>query len=212
MMEKVYELLQEKPIFIPRILLHSYKEFKLTEKELLILAYLLNEGDTLNLTKIQEELGLSKEEILECVSNLQSKDFLSFRVDKVGSKTEEHLDFTELYKKLSFKVVNGKETKKEASKNVFDLFEQEFGRTLTSMEYEIINGWLDGEFQEEMVVLALKEAVYNGVSNLRYIDKILYEWKKKGFQTKEDIEKDKENFQRRKKENKELIDSDWLNE
>ncbi|MEI3499802.1 MAG: DnaD domain protein [Bacilli bacterium] len=80
------------------------------------------------------------------------------------------------------------------------------------MEYEIINGWLDVPFKEELIISALKEATYNGVSNLRYIDKILYEWKKKGINSKEDIEKNRNDFQNRKVESKPLFDYDWLND
>ena len=64
-----------------------------------------------------------------------------------------------------------------------------------------------------MIVLALKEATYNGAANLRYIDKILYEWKKKGIKTKEDVEKQRKQFQQKKElQTKELFDYDWLNE
>ena len=35
----------------------------------------------------------------------------------------------------------------------------------------------------------LKEAIYNGISNFRYIDRILYEWNKKGLKNKEDVGK-----------------------
>lgn len=212
MMEKVIELLQEKPLFVPRILLKHYKEFTLTDQEFLLLIYLLNEENTtFNPKKISEEIGYPLNEVLELMNSITSKDCLSFSIIKNGTTREEHLNFEPLYKKLAFLIVSG-EQKKEVSTNLFDKFEQEFGRTLSSMEYEIISGWLDGEFSEELVLLALKEAVYNGVSNLRYIDKILYEWKKKGFKTKEDVERDKENFQNRKKETTKLFDYDWLNE
>ena len=76
------------------------------------------------------------------------------------------------------------------------------------MEYEIINGWLNDGMNEEIVVQALKEATYNGVSNLRYIDKILYEWKNKGLTTTQKIEENRVNFN--KKEKKELFDYNWL--
>ena len=212
MMEKVIHLLEEQPLIIPRILFSNFKKMELDEKELLLLIYLLNEKETeFNPTKVQADLGYSLNEILDLVNRLTMKNCLSFRMEKHGTKQEEHLDFSELYKKLSFFVMNEKETK-ETKSNIYDVFEREFGRTLSSMEYEIIGDWLNGEFSEELVLLALKEAVYNNVSNLRYIDKILYEWKKKGFQTKEDVERDKENFQNRKKETKKLFDYDWLNE
>lgn len=76
------------------------------------------------------------------------------------------------------------EEPEESSENIFDIFEREFGRTLSPMEYEIIQSWCGGEFSQELIVLALKEATYNGAANLRYIDKILYEWKKKELKQK----------------------------
>ena len=47
--------------------------------------------------------------------------------------------------------------------------------------------------------------------NLKYIDKILYEWKKKGINNEQDIEKNKKEFQKKKLDT-ELVDYDWLNE
>mgnify|MGYP002520477974 CR=1 FL=1 len=32
---------------------------------------------------------------------------------------------------------------------------------------------------------ALKEAIYNGVTSLKYIERILYDWRKKGYKTKD---------------------------
>ena len=104
------------------------------------------------------------------------------------------------------------DTKEEDSNsNIFSLFEKEFGRTLSPMEYEIINAWFDSGYSEELITLALKEATYNGVSNLRYNDKIIYEWGKKGIKTKEDVEKDRKKFKSNSKK-KELFDYDWLND
>ena len=57
------------------------------------------------------------------------------------------------------------------------------------MEYELISAWISSGINEELILGALKEATYNGVSNLRYIDKIIFEWGKKGFKTMEDVNK-----------------------
>ena len=66
---------------------------------------------------------------------------------------------------------------------------------------------------EEILKLALKEATYNGVSNFRYIDRIIHEWNKKGIKTREDVLKNNEEFKRKKVAPKqELFDYDWLNE
>ena len=81
------------------------------------------------------------------------------------------------------------EEKKEETPNIYSLFEKEFGRTLSPMEYEIIGAWIENGTSEETIKLALKEAVYNQASSLRYIDKIISEWTKKGIKTEEDVEK-----------------------
>ena len=126
---------------------------------------------------------------------------------------EEIIDIDNLYKKLALTIINEEEKQDNNDKkiNIYSEFEKEFGRTLSPIEYELIGSW--GEVNsEEIIELALKEAVYNGVTNLRYIDKILHEWNRKGFKTKEDIQKDKASFSNKKIEKKELFDYDWLNE
>ena len=77
------------------------------------------------------------------------------------------------------------------------------------MEYEIINAWLEKGFSEELVIGALKEAVYNGVSSLRYIDKILYEWQKKGYHNLTEVNNGLTN-RKEKQKSLELFDYNWL--
>lgn len=60
---------------------------------------------------------------------------------------------------------------------LFRVFEQEFGRPLTPMECETIEAWLDRDgYPEDLVLFALKEAVFAGKLTFRYIDRILLEW------------------------------------
>ena len=75
----------------------------------------------------------------------------------------------------------------EIKEDVFKVFERELGRTMSSMELELINGWLVSGTTEEIILGALREAVYNGVNSFRYIDKIIYEWERKGFKTMDDV-------------------------
>ncbi|MBW5446587.1 DnaD domain protein [Cohnella sp. CFH 77786] len=61
--------------------------------------------------------------------------------------------------------------------NLFAVFEQEFGRPLSPMEIETINGWLDKDgYDEDLVLFALKESVFAGKLHFRYMDRILLEW------------------------------------
>lgn len=211
MLEKVIGLLQSGTYQVPAILLQHYKELKIEEKELILLIYCMNSGETFNPKKIGAYLNMNMQEVLESISSLEGKGLLKVDMVKVGSMREEHLNLDGLFNKLAFLVVNVKE-ETVAPTNLFDTFEKEFARTLSPIEYELINGWKDSEFTEELITLALKEAVYNGVTNLRYIDKILYEWKKKGIKTASDVEKSKVQFKTKKESQKELFDYDWLNE
>ena len=212
MIDKVINLLKN-DISIPRVLLTDYKDLKLNEKELITLIYILNEKEKqFNPAKISEDLKYSLPEVLEIIESLNKNDLLTIvTIDNNGLR-EEVVDLSNLYKKLAYLIINEEDTKEDKS-NIYDLFEQEFGRTLSPTEYELISGWLDSDYTEEIIGCALKEAVYNGVSNLRYIDKILYEWKKKGINTKEDVMKDKQNFKKKKETKKtEMFDYDWLND
>ncbi len=45
------------------------------------------------------------------------------------------------------------------------------------MELETITGWLDQDrYKDELILAALKEAVFAGKVHFRYIDRILLEW------------------------------------
>ena len=99
----------------------------------------------------------------------------------------------------------------EGNSDLFDLFEKEFGRTLSPMEYEIINSWVESKIDKGLIISALKEAVFNGVNNLRYIDNILYEWNKKGIKRTDDLDR-KIKEEESKEDNTELYEYDWLNE
>ena len=208
MVEKLTELLKTSTYTIPSSLLLNYSKLKISDRELIVLIYLLNNQASFNPRKISQDLNLEMELVLEAVNELTTKDIVSYEMRKVNNLREEHLILDNLYKKLAFLLLEEKEVVKQNT--LYDNFEKEFGRTLSPMEYEIIGGWQNGEFIDEVILCALEEAVYNGVFNLRYIDKILYEWKKKGVKNKADIEATR--YQKNKKPTQELVDYDWLNE
>lgn len=69
--------------------------------------------------------------------------------------------------------------------NVYDTFQQEFGRLLTPIEKNIILEW-QSSFKDDTILSALKEAVFSGAVSFRYINKILEKWKTK-FQESNDV-------------------------
>lgn len=84
-----------------------------------------------------------------------------------------------------------------ANVNVLEFAEKEFGRTLSSSEVEFINSW---EYNPEIIKLAIKETVLNQVFNVKYTDKILYEWDKANLK---DVNSIKKHLKKRKEQQSE---------
>ena len=68
-------------------------------------------------------------------------------------------------------------------KNLFSIFEQEFGRPLSPIEFQQLLDWA-AEYREELILQALTEAVIAGKRNMRYIDRILLNWQKEDIRTR----------------------------
>lgn len=209
-MSQVIELLKSANYQLPKELLFNYKRMNITDNELIILIYLINQSDSIyNPKKIGKDLNIKLNDVLESINSLSEKHIINIGIKKINNVRNEVISFDSLYEKLAFSLTDVEE---KNDNNLYSVFETEFGRTLSPMEFEIINGWVDSGYSEELIKLALKEATYNGVSNLRYIDKIIYEWNKKGIKTKEDVENNRKSFKNNSNKNKELFDYDWLND
>ena len=212
MTEKIKDIIQNRDIVIPRLLFMNYKNIGLTEQELILVIYIMNTSEIFNPKQISNDLNITLNNVMELMEELTSKGIIRLELKKIGNIRNEYINLDGLYEKLTFKILNKEEPEKQS--NIYSIFEEEFGRTISAMEIEIINAWIDNGTSEETILLALKEATYNGVSNLRYIDRIISEWSKKGIKTQEDVEKSRMNF-RQKKENKpknDILNYDWLND
>lgn len=211
MTDKVKKILQGRDILVPQMLFLNFKSLNLTYEELILLIYLINGDCVFNPKKISDDLGIELSDVLSSIDSLSSKGFISVNIKKSQNVRREIIDLDGLYDKLSYLIIDEEE---EKSTSIYDIFEKEFGRTISPMEYEIIGAWIENGIDEETILLALKEATYNGVSNLRYIDKILSEWVKKGIKTAEDVEKSRVNFKKKKdiKADSDILNYDWLND
>ena len=203
MMTKITELLKNGSITVPKLLITSYKNLNITEKELILVIY-LSDTKEFDPEKISKDLNIKIPDILKMIDSLSKKDILKIEMTK-GNVVSESINMDELYSKLALTIINEKEEKKTS---IYDKIESEFGRTLSPVEYQIIGAWLDDNYQEDIIEEALKEAVFNDAKSLKYIDRILSSWKAKGIKSKEDIKKAPKN----KKTKKEVFEYDWLNE
>lgn len=79
-----------------------------------------------------------------------------------------------------------KDRPKENDLNAFRFYEENFQPTLSSVDIEILNYWLD-RFPEEIVLCAMRKALEQNVRRIKYIDRILANWEIQKVQTLEDV-------------------------
>ena len=188
----------------------NYKELKLDLKELLFLSFLMSYDQIISFDPVyfSNVLGFEVPEVMELISNLSNKKYIKLEVKNSDGKIKEYIDITYLYEKLTSMLIEGSSLNEQEYSDIYKVIETELGRTLSPIEYETIARWINANVSEELIKEALKEAVLNGVRNLKYIDKIIYEWTKKGYKKASDVRRKPI----REEKNIELFEYDWLDE
>ncbi len=215
---KLVAMLKKGNFVVPIYLFQLRDKIKLDMEEFMFLIYLTNLGENIlfDVNRFSSDLNISVPIILSYIDDLTEKKYVSVDVRKNDKNVmEEYVNLDLFYDKLTnFMIddINHDNEEVTDKSNVFEAIEKEFARPLTPVEFEIVHAWLEQGTSEELILEALKEAVYSGVSNLRYIDKIIYEWTKNGIKTRLDVENNRKNFKQRqeKKEKLELFDYDWF--
>lgn len=211
--KSIYELINnENCLTVPTYVLRYAKKVGLDADSIILLIYLINgkNGIVFDYKKIMKDIAFSEENILAAISNLKDKKILSIEMKKNEfGILEEIINIDSFYDLIFMDFVNQKD-KEEMDNSLFTIFEKEFGRTLSPMEVDIISSWRDSNIKDELILAALKESIFNGVNNLRYIDKILYEWNKKGIKDASEVNSRKKSEEESKTES--YYEYDWLNE
>lgn len=209
MNKAITNLLNSKKFIVTEYLIKVARDLNLSLTEFLMLIFFDNSyTKDFDLESICSVLEIDSSLALETFNSLMQKKLISLETVKdLDGRMVEKVSLSGIYTFLEESISD--ELKTSEKEDIFQVFEKEFGRTLSSMDLEIINGWLSTGTSEEMIIGALKEAVYNGVTNLRYIDKIIYEWGKKGFKSMADVKSHMENRKEEKKE-VDLFDYNWL--
>ena len=205
------EIFSDGNIVVPMYFLKRYKDLKITLEEFIFLMYLYNLGNKylFNPNKFSSDLNIDLSTVMNYISSLTDKSLIRVEVLKNDKGLmEEVVILDDFYKKLSLITIGEANNSSSVDSDIFSIIEKEFGRTLSPIEYEIIKAWLDNNMSEDLIKEAIKEATFNGVSNLRYIDKILYEWGKNGIKTVKDVENNRKKRNAKKKD--EVVDDDLL--
>lgn len=185
---------QEGSVAVPLLLLKNYRALHLSEIEVMTLIHLISylekeKNDFPTTDEIQSRMSASPDLVIAGLQKLIHEQFIAIDEDteEVTGFRSERYNLTPLYRKLAKQVAEQEIAKlsvirtpmqtDDGAKNIYTTFEKEFARPLTPMELETISGWLDkDQYKEELIMTALKEAVFAGKVHFRYIDRILLEW------------------------------------
>jgi len=201
-------------INFPYALLRYYRRMKLSDTDMMLILQLtgfqqMEQNAFPTIEELQDRMGTSPDTVIKAIQKLMRDKYLSIdeEVDPQTGIQYERYNLSGIYEKLGQLLSEDvKEERKQEQRNgrsqgsgtafatgeneesnLFIIFEREFGRPLSPMECETISGWLDqDQYPEELILLALKEAVFAGKVHFRYIDRILLEWMRNRVRTAED--------------------------
>lgn len=210
---------------IPNLILKYYNKAGITDIQMMILIHLFRlRTEELQYypspETLAENMALEPDAIQEQIAELVDKEILAFSDYYDYGRNEVFLgyDFEPLFLKISDIWAYTRTKEIEETENLISnplesndsapylnentvmlagIFEKEFGRPLSPMEVEQIDYWA----QDHGVVFvkeALRRAVMGGKYNLKYINSILFGWKKNNLRTLEDIRNYEEEFQKRR--------------
>ena len=201
-----------KKLVAESIFIKEALKLNLSLNEFLLLLYFDNSYDVVfDIKVVAKTLNMKEEDVLNAYGSLMAKKIISVKAEKDGfGKIRESVSLDNFYNEIKsdYKTKEKEETKTD----IYEIFEKEFGRTLSNTDFEIINAWIESGFSEELIEAALKEAVYNGALTLRYVDKVLYEWNRKGIKVPADIKKAMEKVPEAPLCEASVMNFDWLNE
>ncbi len=189
--------MKEGTLSLPVLLLKNYSKLGLSETEFICLLQVYSDVEQGNHFPTPEEISnrmnISVKECSTILRKLLQQHFLTIEENQSSNGILfESYSFISLWEKLADFVMQ--ESKRaqlqkslEQEADVYTIFEQEFGRPLSPIECETLAMWLDQDQHSTTIIkAALRESVISGKLNFRYIDRILFEWKKNGVKTIED--------------------------
>jgi len=206
-------ILQEGGIQVSSLLLRSYRALGLEDSEAMLLLHIIQFAEVEHNPfptpeELSERMGVHSHVITGWLQKLFNSGFLTIEQETIHNIIGETYNWSGWYmlatnwyakelratKKAERQKVH-KVVHQEQSADLFSLFEQEFGRPLSPMEYETIGAWIDQDrYSDEIIRFALKESVFSGKLSLRYIDRILIEWARNRVTTAEEAKLHSQKF------------------
>ena len=185
-------------LVLPSALLLHFKELFPSSDDFLVwqFFYLQNTSalDELSPSQIAETIGKELADVNQSISNLTENGLLQYRTIELNGEIELIFDASLAFERLD----NLLDSQTPAAttpnpqnqlKDLVETFQQELGRLLTPFEIEDLSKTVkeDG-IKADLIKEALREAVFNGKPNWKYIQAILRNWRHEGIQSVAQVE------------------------
>ncbi len=203
--EKLNLWIEQGTVNMSQLFFRNYKQLKIQDTDAMLImqmAAFQAEGNYFPTPKdFSNRMHLTENEVTVILQRLMQHGFL--KIDQSRDEQgvlHERFSLNPLWHRLTdqkvlVKVEETEQDDKLEEGELFKLFEQEFGRFLSPIETESISMWLDDDgHSTEIIRAALREAVLAQKVSLRYIDRILFEWKKKNVKSMADVERHAKKF------------------
>ncbi|HEL1036066.1 TPA: DnaD domain-containing protein [Streptococcus equi subsp. zooepidemicus] len=188
-------------LVLPTALLFHYKDIFKSSDDFLVwqFFYLQNTTrlDELVPSQIANALGKSVAEVNKAISSLTSQGLLDMKTIELAGEIEIIFDASPVLVTLDQLLARDEKSELEQQntnqlKLLVDEFERELGRFLSPMELEDLEKTVhDDQTDLDLVREALREAVFNGKTNWKYIQAILRNWRKEGITSLRQLEEKK---------------------
>ncbi|ALS21430.1 MULTISPECIES: DnaD domain-containing protein [Paenibacillus] len=207
---------QEGNVNVPYWLLRYYTQLRLQEQDVMLILHVMafkqkENKDFPTFEEIQSRMSIPQEKVIAVLQKLLKEGLLRIdeETDPLSAVHSEKYNWQPLMERLAEcrleelleeRAALRRQAGADASgkKDIFTIFEKEFGRPLTPMELESISGWMDKDgYPEELILAGLKEAVFAGKVHFRYIDRILLEWQRNRIKTVEQAKEHSQKFRAR---------------
>ena len=164
------------------LLLEYYKELNLTENEvivILMISHLIEQGNEFVTNDLLAlKMNLSINEIDVSLSSLFTKGYVEFLTDgeKVYTSIDKIKKITyKMFEKSLFTDEENKENEEleRIREKVYERFMKEFNRSLSPIEIDRIENWINDKVDENIIIDSLLEAKKRKKLSINYIDKII---------------------------------------
>ena len=185
-------------LVLPSALLLHFKELFPSSEDFLVWQFFYLQNTTalgdVSPSQIAEIIGKEVADVNQSISNLTENGLLQYRTIELNGEIELIFDASLAFERLDSLLDTQTSAatapnSKNQLKDLVETFQQELGRLLTPFEIEDLSKTVkeDG-IRADLIKEALREAVFNGKPNWKYIQAILRNWRHEGIQSVAQVE------------------------